>query len=102
MKWARFGGVSVRTHAHTPKSGYPPRQFPETPRKPHSPGVHTPSQVAHCGITEQLQNGERHASDYAGEQRGEVWGTTSGAIDRVPTGDFMAGASATTGSRSPG
>ena len=22
-----FGGVSVRTHAHTPKSGVPPRQF---------------------------------------------------------------------------
>src|SRR3972149_3542698 len=24
---SRFGGVSVRTHAHTPKSGVPPRQF---------------------------------------------------------------------------
>jgi hypothetical protein len=24
---AGFGGVSVRPHAHTPKSGYQPRQF---------------------------------------------------------------------------
>jgi hypothetical protein len=26
----RFGGVSMRTHAHTPKSGVPPQDFPET------------------------------------------------------------------------
>jgi hypothetical protein len=28
VKGSGFGGVSVRTHAHTPKSGYPPRKFP--------------------------------------------------------------------------
>jgi len=27
MKGAGFGGASVRTHARTPKSGYPPRRF---------------------------------------------------------------------------
>jgi hypothetical protein len=26
----RFGGVSVQTHAHTPKSGVPPQDFPKT------------------------------------------------------------------------
>jgi PLP dependent protein len=29
----RFGGVSVRTHAHTPKSGVSPQEFPETQLK---------------------------------------------------------------------
>ena len=27
VKEAGFGGVSARTRAHTPKSGYPPREF---------------------------------------------------------------------------
>jgi len=30
VKRARFGGVSARTRAHTPKSGYPPRKCPKS------------------------------------------------------------------------
>ena len=29
MESPGFGGVSVRPHAHTPKSGSPPRRFPK-------------------------------------------------------------------------
>jgi hypothetical protein len=30
VEGSRFGGVSVQLHAHTPKSGVPPRRFPES------------------------------------------------------------------------